>query len=71
MPSQKKTGCGKKSRFGWIAVGYSKSNDFWYSSEGVFREKKEAIGDLCDNYPVDQWIAHRIPLRRSKTPSQG
>jgi hypothetical protein len=62
MPARDSTGCNNRHKFGWIAVGYCEEDDFWFSSEGVFRSKKLAIEDLIENYTVDQYSAVRVPL---------
>lgn len=66
MPSQNKTGRTKKHRVGFIAVGYSVFNDFWYSSEGVFSTAKDAIEDLNHLYEVDLSYAVKIGLKKPK-----
>lgn len=66
MSSDLKTGCRAKQRFGYIAVGYNHEDCFWYSSEGVFRSKEEAIKDLRNWYEVDNAYAIRIKLEKSK-----
>jgi hypothetical protein len=68
MPSNIKNGRTKKHRVGYIALGYSEEEDFWYSSEGVFASKKAAIKDLEFNYPVDFAYAVKVDL---SFPSKG
>ena len=64
MPSEAKTGCNKRTKIGYVAVGYSREEDFWYSSEGVFRTRQLALDDLAGNpgWPVDFVYAIGVPL---------
>lgn len=66
MPSNTSNGRTKRHKVGWVAVGYSKADDFWYSSEGVFGSPEEARADLEYNYYVDSSYAVKIPLDLSK-----
>ncbi len=55
-----------KSKVGWIAVGYSKEDDFWYSSEGVFGSRKVALKNIQFYYPVDNAYAIKVDLDKKR-----
>ena len=59
-------GRSRRHKVGYIAVGYSSTIDYWFSSEGVFSTKKEAIKDLEFNYSPDFSYAVKIDLKMSK-----
>lgn len=67
MPSDAKTGCTIRSKIGYIAVGFSKEDDFWYSSEGVFKTAKLAIEDLAEWHPSSGIKAIKIKLNKTPT----
>lgn len=66
MSSLKKTGCSSANRVGYIAVGFSKRDNFWYSSEGVFNSPELAIEDVIRWYEVDGAYAIKVSLSRKQ-----
>lgn len=66
MPTTNKTGRNRKHKIGYISVGYSAQDNFWYSSEGVFATPKLAIDDCRFCYPVDFAYAIKVNLKIPK-----
>jgi hypothetical protein len=65
MPSRPNTGRKGKHSTGYIAVGYQRKTDFWFSSEGVFKTAELARLNLEELFDVENSYAIRIPLRKN------
>ena len=62
-PITARNGRNKRHQIGWLAIGYSKQLDLWFSSEGVFNTADNAIADLQQWYgPFDFVRAVKVSL---------
>lgn len=66
MPANKRNGRSKLHRIGYIAVGFNKKDNFWYSSEGIFNSPKAALKDLNEYYSVNFSYSVKIQLKKPK-----